>query len=427
MNPIPIGVRQDTTDKPIFYLEDRRRHLACWGMTGVGKSTMLQNLAEWNIREGLGCTVIDPHGSIVENLLHRIPRWRTKDVIYINPQLKDTIGVNIFAGVGTIDQKVSAVVDAFRKMFAEAWGYSSEQILRWTCYAVLELRSPTLVTLQRFLSDGKFRRKSMEKIDSQGVKMFFTEYDSKAWDRIRAERTAPLLNKIDQFITNSMLRAVFGQTRESFDFRKAIDERRIILCNLSEGGLGKQESAILGGFIFSKLFFAGLSRQDTPEAKRELHTIVADEFQNFITAPIDYVLSESRKYGLSLCLGTQTAVSLPQNIRQAIFGNVANSAVYRVSGTDAEVLVKELSTNKQPYELQDLPDYQAFVRKLKYDPSIEAMRPEGPYLVRMYPPYPKVGDEQKKRVVIDKSNKRYAQDKDMILEKIETANRQSHS
>jgi len=416
MDAIPIGTRDDNHET--FYLEDRRRHLVCWGMTRVGKSTLLQNIAEYNIREGLGCTVIDPHGSIVESLLGRIPKSRTRDVIYINPQLTKVVGVNIFAGVGTIDQKVSAVVDAFRKMFSDAWGYQSEQILRWALYAILEQNSPTFLTLGKLINDFTYRQSVTKKLKNKNARSFFEHLDSKAMERFRAERLAPLANKVDQFVTNELLQAVFGQRTEAFDFRDAIDTNKIILCNVSEGGIGKQEAAILGGFIFSKLFFAGLSRQDIHESQRKLHTIIVDEFQNFITAPIDYVLAESRKYGLYLGLGTQTAAALPPHIRTAIFGNVANNAVYRVGGQDAELLNKEFSTNLPEYLLQDLPDYRAYVRKLVYEPRYEAMMPVGPFKVRMFPPLPKSGNEQTKEKVVYESLKKYGQDKANILKSL---------
>jgi hypothetical protein len=229
----------------------------------------------------------------------------------------------------------------------------------------------------------------------------------------------PVRNKLDQFITNTLSRAMVGQRAQSFDFRELIDKNKILLCNLSEGGIGKQEAAMLGGFIFSKLFFAGLSRQDIPEAKRQLHTIIIDEFQNFINAPIDYVLAESRKYGLSLNLGTQIASALPLGIRQHIFGNAGTNAVYRVGGVDAEILLKELSTNKQAYELQDLADYRAYVRTLVYDKKLDAMRPTGPYKIKMNPPLKLRGDEQKKNLVIEKSLKIFARDRDLILKRID--------
>nr|AUN36884.1 putative type IV secretory pathway VirD4 component protein [uncultured bacterium] len=420
MDSIPIGIREDTTTHEPFYIQDRRRHLVCWGQTGVGKSTLLQNIADYNIREGQGVTVIDPHGSIVENLLKRIPKNRTKDVIYINPQLTQVVGINIFEGVGRDDQKVSSIVDSFAKIFKDAWGFQSEQLLRWGCYAMLEQPRPaTFITLKRFYSDQEFRRRCLKHVRNPSVLLFFSEYDSKAWDKLRAERTAPLLNKIDQFVTNSLVRSVIGQKGASFDFRQMIDRGQILLCNLSEGGIGKQEAAMLGGFIFSKIFFAGLSRQDVQEKDRRLHTIIIDEFQNFINAPIDYVLAESRKYALSLNLGTQIASALPVHIRESIFGNAGTNAVYRVGGVDAEILIKELSTNKPSYLLQDLADYRAYVRTLAYDPRKDAMRPVGPFLVRMYPPSIRQGNEQKKEVVISQSLKWFGKPRDMILRKID--------
>jgi len=414
MDRIPIGIREDTpTHEPISI--NPQRHSACFGQTGVGKSTYLCHIAEWAIREGNGLTVIDPHGGITDYLLKRIPRSRTKDVIYINANKDKVVGLNIFAGPGTNDEKVSAIVDTFIKIFGTSFMFSSENVLRWACYAVLELPSPTLLTVKRFLKEKKFMRYALSHCQNPNVLAEFDGYDTKEWERKRVEQVAPVLNKLDQFLANSLIRSVIGQTTKSFDFREVLDRKQILLINLE--GLGTRGAEMIGGLAFSQLFFASQVRAN----RKNLHTVIIDEAQKFISSPIDFVLAESRKYGLSLHLGTQIVSALPIPIRESIFGNVGTSAIYRVSGVDAEILIKELSTNKQAQHLQDLADYRAYVRTLVFDDQKEAMRPTGPFLVRMNPPSNPRGDEQKRDVVIRESLQRFGQDREYVLRKIDRA------
>lgn len=409
---IPIGTREDIPTPDIVSINPLR-HSVCFGQTGVGKSTYLGHIAEWAIREGNGLTVIDPHGGIAEYLLKRIPRSRTKDVIYVNATKDKVAGINIFAGPGTNDEKVSAIVDTFIKIFGSSFMFSSENVLRWACYAVLETPTPTLMTVKRFLKDKKFMRYVLQHCTNPNVLAEFEGYDSRDWERKRVEQVAPVLNKLDQFLANSLIRAVIGQTTKSFDFREVLDRKQILLINLE--GLGNRGGEMIGGLAFSQLFFASLVRAD----RKSLHTVIIDEAQKFISSPIDFVLAESRKYGLSLHLGTQIVSALPVPIREAIFGNVGTSAIYRVSGVDAELLIKELSTDRQAHHLQDIPDYRAYVRTLVFDEQKQANRPTGPFLVRMHPPSSPRGDEQKKDLVIRESLNRFGKDRAYVLKKID--------
>jgi hypothetical protein len=410
---LPIGTREDTTNNEIVYI-DPDRHSSCFGMTGVGKSTYLSTIEEHSIRLGLGSMVIDPHGGIVDAALRRIPRSRTKDVILVHAQRDRVAGINIFEGDASDDEKVAAVVDTFVKIFGSSFMFSSENVMRWACYAVLEgVQSPTLMDVKRFLKDKRFMKRVIARVTNPNVLAEFEGYDTKDWERKRVEQIAPVLNKLDQFLAHSLIRCLVGQRGKGVDFKQVLDRKQILLINLE--GLGNRGAEMVGGFAFSQLFFASQKRKD----RKSIHTVVIDEAQKFISSPIDFVLAESRKFGLSLHLGTQIISALPLNIRESIFGNVATTAVFRVGGVDAEILIKELSTNQPAYRLQDLPDYRAFVRYLVYSKQKDAKLPVGPFLTRMNPPSESKGDEQKRDVVIRESLKWYGRDRDFILKKID--------
>lgn len=413
MSLIPIGFREDTTNLEEVYI-DSERHSVCFGQTGVGKSTYLANIAEHAIREGLGVTVIDPHGGIIESLLKRIPKWRTREVVLVNANKDRVAGVNIFSGGGTHDEKVGIVVDTFVKIFGSSFMFSSENVMRWACYAVLEgLPNPTLVDVKRFLKDKRFMKSVLSRVTNPNVLAEFAGYDTKEWEKKLVEQIAPVLNKLDQFLAHSLIRCLVGQKGKGVDFRKVLDRKQILLINLE--GLGSRGAEMVGGFAFSQLFYASQRRAD----KSSIHTVVIDEAQKFISSPIDFVLAEARKFGLSLHLGTQILAALPVHIRESIFGNTGTSAVYRVGGVDAEILIKELASSLRPDFLQNLADYRALVRTLVYDEGRGAKRPVGPFLTRMHPPSQPRGDEQKKDVVIRESLKWFGKDRDFVLKKID--------
>ena len=410
---IPIGTREDTTNDEIVYIDDER-HSACFGMTGVGKSTYLSTIVEQAIRSGRGVMVIDPHGGIVDAALKRIPKSRTKDVILVHAQKDRVAGINIFEGDASDDEKVAAIVDTFVKIFGTSFMFSSENVLRWACYAVLEgVQSPTLMDVKRFLKSKKFMAKVLSRVTNPNVLAEFEGYDTKDWERKRVEQIAPVLNKLDQFLAHSLIRCLVGQRGKGVDFKQVLDRKQILLINLE--GLGNRGAEMVGGFAFSQLFFASQKRKD----RKSIHMVVIDELQKFISSPIDFVLAESRKFGLSLHGGTQIVAALPVNIQEAIFGNVATTAIYRVSGKDAEILMKEMASSLRPDVLQNLADYRALVRYLVYSKQKGAKRPLGPFLTRMNPPSEPKGDEQKRDVVIRESLKWFGKDREFILKKID--------
>ena len=421
-----LGTKQ-RDDSVVSIPEDvRRKHMAIFGKSGVGKTTLMRNMILADLHAGAGLTVIDPHGSLIDDILNVIPRNRTNDVIYLNPAHPErVVGINVLESVGR-DQRslvVSSLISILRNLYAHNWGPRTEYILEHAVYALLEQPQPaTLAALPKLLVDHNYRKRVVAHVSDPAVQAFFRFYESQN-DRLREESIAPLLNKVSKFITNPLLRAVIGQTTSSFNFRWAMDTGKILLCNLSKGALGEDVSSLLGSLIVTKLSLASLSRQDIPEADRRPHFLYADEVQNF-THGVDFptILSEARKYALSLTIGTQTLSQLPDEQVAAVFGNCATIVSFRVSGDDAKALVREFAasgegprTAEQAYdilipasELQNLSDYKLYVRTLLDG------QPQEPFLVESFPPLTTAGNENTAERVIQTSLQRYGRDRSQV-------------
>lgn len=372
MLPFPVGV-DDIKDTPVHILpEHKRRHIAVFGKSGVGKTTLLHNMIVWDVYHGLGVTVLDPHGSLVDSVLENIPRQRTNDVIVFRPSDPEhVLGLNLLEPVPEAQKPllVSALISIFKTLWAESWGPRSEYILRGATFALLAQREPvSLLSLMRFFADDGYRRRIREQVTDPATQSFLSTYDD-IWNaRFRDEATSPIINKLDAFVSNPLLRAVIGQTRSSFDFRRVMDSGQILLCDLSKGALGGDVSSLLGSLIVTKLSLAALAREDMSEDDRRLHVLYADEVQNF-TYGVDFptVLAEARKYALALTIATQTLSQLPRVTRSAVLGNCGTYISYRVSGEDADVLTEEFATTLPGSVIQDLPDYRAYVRTMLTD------------------------------------------------------------
>ena len=377
-----------------------KRH--CWvgGKSGTGKSTLLRNMMVANLYSGDALTLLDPHGSLYDDVLSAIPRCRTNDVILIDPAHHDgVVGFNILESVdpGKRHLVVSSVVKIFSTLWRDSWGARSDWLLRNCLYALLEQPEPaTLAALPKLLTHKQFRADVVSHVTDPAIRMFFESFERQN-ERFRDEVITPLLNKVSIFIENPLLRAVTGQPRSTFDWRWAMDHSKCILANLSKGALGSDVSSLLGSLIVSKLALTSLSREDIPEADRKLHILYADEVQNF-THGVDFplILSESRKYGLALVIASQTLSQLSEDSVAAIFGNAGTIITFRVSGDDAKALVREFAvsgegpkTSEETFDviipasrLQDLPDYKAYVRRLLNG------APHEPELVSTFPPFP---------------------------------------
>jgi len=418
-----LGTKQRDGSTVSIQPADRRKHMAIFGKSGVGKTTLIRNMVMADLNAGNGVTVIDPHGSLIEDLLTVIPKSRTNDVIYLNPADPERIiGLNVLEAVARQQRSlvVSSLISILRNLWPDNWGPRTEYILEHAVYALLEQPEPvTLAALPKLLIDQKYRKQIVANVKDPAVQSFFQFYEMQN-DRLREESIAPLLNKVSKFITNPLLRAVIGQTRSSFNFRWAMDTGKIILCNLSKGALGEDVSSLLGSLVVTELSLASLSRQDIPERDRRPHYLYADEVQNF-THGVDFpsILSESRKYALSLTIGTQTLSQLPDDSLAAVFGNCATIVSFRVSGDDAKALVREFAASgegqrlaEQAFdviipatELQNLPDYKPYSRTLLNG------RPQEPYLVHSFPPVEKLGREASTATVVTTSSQRYGRDR----------------
>lgn len=407
MYDLPVGKTEVAGNVFRILAPDRRKHMAIFGKSGVGKTSLLRNMIACDLRAGLGVTVIDPHGSLVSDILELIPRHRTNDVIYLNPADRSRVlGLNLLAKVQREERPlvVSALISIFKNIWPTAWGPRSEYILSHAALALLEQRQPTsLLALPKLLTNAEYRRQILRSVSDATVLTFFQIFD-KAWNlRFREEAIAPLLNKVSKLVTNPLLRSVIGQTSSSFEFRWLMDERKILLCDLSKGALGEDVSSLLGSIVVTKLALAALSRQDIPEATRVPHVLYADEIQNFVYgADFPTILAEARKYGLVLVVASQTLKQLPPASVNAIFGNCATVMSFRVGGLDAEALAREFAMVVPGSQLQDLPDYKIYLATLARG------QPIGPHLVNVFPPLTRFGDEAPADVVKRTSLARFA-------------------
>jgi hypothetical protein len=323
---------------------DRGKHIYVIGKTGMGKSTMLENLAIQDIQNGEGVAFIDPHGSTAEKLLDFVPHDRIKDVIYFAPFDTDyPMGFNVMEDVG-YDKRhlvVSGLMGALKRIWVDAWSARMEYILQNTLLALLEYPGSTLLDVNRMLTNKTFRAAVVEKITDPIVRDFWTVEFQTYTDRYTAEATPAIQNKIGQFVSNPLIRNIVGQPRSSFDLRKIMDEKKIFIVNLSKGRMGETNASLLGSMLTVKIYLAAMSRAD--ESAVRLNRLprfyfYVDEFQSMMNEAFADILSESRKYKLALTLANQYIEQMEEEVRDAVFGNIGTLICFRVGPFDAEVL-----------------------------------------------------------------------------------------
>jgi len=418
MHPLPIGELE--IDRKPFALspEARQKHIAIFGKSGVGKTTLMRNMIGCDFFCGEGATVIDPHGSLIEDLLDIIPRERTNDVIYFNP--KDTeraLGINILESIRPEQRSlmVSNVVSIFNKIWEASWGPRLEDILRNSLFALAEQPEPvSLLALPKLLTDHTYRSKILANVENPIVRDFFRGYDEDWKDNYKQEAIAPVLNKIRAFLINPLLRDIIGQKQSSFDFRWMMDHGKILLCDLSKGALGEDVSSLLGSLLVTKLSLAALSREDVPEHDRRQHLLYIDEVHNFTYGmDLSTILSEARKYRLTLVIATQTINQLQQRSIDAVFGNCATIMSFRVSGRDAQELEQEFAMLLPARELQYLPDYKIYIRTLR-SIGLTGDLPTAPLLVRAHGSLSAGGDQNARARVVRTSLQRYSRKRSEI-------------
>jgi hypothetical protein len=343
--------------------EDRAFHTYVVGKTGVGKSTFLKHLLFQEILGGSGVGLIDPHGDLANELLDLIPRSRFQDVIYFNPaDSSRSAPLNVLKASRRPDLVASSVVGSLRNIWTDSWGPRLEYILYASVAALAECENTTLLGIPRLLTSETYRAWVIRQVTDPLVRAFwdveFEMYDK----RFRNEATAPLLNKVGQFVLSPVLRNILGQVQNRFSFEHVLDNRQIFIANLSKGQIGEEKSSILGSFLVSQFELAGMARAARGSAERASFSLAIDEYQNFATDSFTTILSEARKYGLSLTLANQFLSQLRPSIRDAVLGNVGSIISFRVGHSDAEILAAELGEPATPAQLTDLDRFQVIAK-----------------------------------------------------------------
>ena len=332
---------------------DRGRHLYIIGQTGVGKSGLLELLTISDIYSPYGFAVIDPHGDYAISTLRRIPADRANDVIYFNPA--DTDFPVAFNPMEVTDPKlkthtVSELIGVLKRMF-ESWGPRLEYILRYSLLALLDYPNATMLDITRILTDKRFRNEVLQHVQDPVVRNFWTVEFASWNDKFAAEAVAPVLNKVGAFTANPLVRNIIGQPKSSFNIRQIMDERKILIVNLSRGLVGEDNASLLGALLVTKIQLAAMSRADIPAEQREPFYLYVDEFQNFATDSFATILSEARKYGLNLTVANQYIAQMPQEVKDAVFGNVGSIVAFRMSADDSRTMLKYFEPKFTEYDL----------------------------------------------------------------------------
>jgi hypothetical protein len=342
----------DSRNKKIRFgikAKDRLRHVYVIGKTGMGKSTLLENMAIQDIQNGNGVAVIDPHGSMAEKLLDYVPEHRVKDVLYFAPfDLEYPVSFNVMEDIGADKRHlvVNGLMSTFEKIWVDAWSARMAYILNNTLLALLEYPGATLLGVNRMLADKEYRKKIVENVKDPSVKSFWIEEFGKYTEKFAAEATPAIQNKIGQFTSNPLVRNLIGQSKSSFDIRKFMDEKKILIINLSKGRVGEGNANLIGSMLITKIYLAAMSRADVSEsdlAKLPNFYLYVDEFQSFANKSFADILSEARKYKLNLTIAHQYIEQMEEEVRDAVFGNVGTMITFRVGAFDAEVLEKEFA------------------------------------------------------------------------------------
>ena len=371
-----MGIRNLWGQEKPFGLSpaDRRHHAYIIGKTGSGKTSLLRNLILQDIAAGRGVGVLDPHGDLAEDLLDHIPPSRTDHVVYFNPADRDhPIGFNLLASVAPAERHLvaSGVVSALKSIWRDSWGPRLEYIL-YNCIASLcECQNVTLLGVQRMLTDERYRGWVVRQVTDPLIQQFWTREFASYDKRFLAEVISPIQNKVGQLLA-PILRNVLGQVRSKIGFRFMMDDSRVFIANLSKGKLGEDKSNLLGSLLVTQFQLAAMARADMPEAKRKDFHLYVDEFANFCTDSFTSILSEARKYRLCLTLSHQYLAQVPEQIRNAVLGNVGTILCFRVSESDAQILAREIGGGYSAAYISGLRNFEVCVRMMENGGSGEA-------------------------------------------------------
>jgi type IV secretory pathway TraG/TraD family ATPase VirD4 len=325
---------------------ERARHIYAVGRTGSGKTTLLRSLALQDIYAGRGVCVIDPHGDNAQALIDSIPRSRINQTIYFDAGDREhVIGFNPLSGINNpheADLVSSELITLFKGLFGGSWGEWLEYLFKNTLLAVTAQKNEpiSLVCVQRMLEDADYRQQVLSRVSDPVVLGFWKKYFSALSKRAALDRISSTLNKVGKFASSPVLRNIIGQTRSGFDIKRVMDEKQILIVNLSKGRIGADNANFLGSAILSKIVSTSLRRSEIPEHERTKFYVQIDEFQNFTTDEFATIVSEARKYALSLTIAHQNFDQIPKNVLNQITKDAGTLLAFKVAFEDNDKLAK---------------------------------------------------------------------------------------
>lgn len=391
--------------------EDKLRHIYIVGKTGTGKSTLLSNMVKSDMNSNNGLALLDPHGDLIDTALEHIPNHRINDVVLFDVSDSDhPIWFNLLQYENDDEKNriVSWVVATFYKLFAHSWGPRLEYILRNVLLSIVEYPNATLMHILRILVDQWFRDEVIAHVKDPLVLKFWQNEFNKRDPRQREEAIAPITNKIGQFLSSSVVRNIFGQPRSKLNLRKAMDEGKIILVNLSKGKIGEDNAAMIGSLLVTKFQIDAMARADVSYTQRKDFYLYIDEFQNFATSSFATILSEARKYKLSLIVANQFINQLLPEIKDAIFGNIGTIISFTLGHDDASALSSQYKEIVAPNDLISLPKFTAYTKLM-----IDGITSD-PFSMKTMPLSQPENSKELKEKILKQSRQRYAMQKDEL-------------
>lgn len=344
---------------------DRRAHLYLLGKTGTGKSTLLESLMLDDLRKGYGFALLDPHGDLVKKVKLQIPWSRRDDVIDFDvADANQPYGFNPLSGV-PVDKRplaASGLIQVFKHLWSDSWGPRLEYILRNCLLSLLDYPDASLADILKLLSDKEFRNKVVAFISNEQIREFWTKEYDKYPERLRAEAVSPIQNKVGAFLVHPLLQKILTKPEKPLNLRRTMDEGKILLVNLAKGSIGEDISNLLGSLLISRFDLAALSRSNIPEPDRRDYTLYLDEFHNFTTQSLVLMLSELRKYRLSLVLAHQYLTQLEPSIKDAVLGNAGTIIVFRIGAADAEIFAQEFAPEFTVTDFTNLANYHIYLK-----------------------------------------------------------------
>lgn len=396
---------------------DRRRHIYILWKTWMWKSTLLENMIIDDIRKWRWVAVIDPHGDLAEAVIWFIPKSRTNQTIIFDPSdINWPISFNMLENVSPEHRPLvaSGLVGIFKKIFGDSWGPRLEHILRNTILALLEVPGSNLLSIPSMLTSESFRKKTVAKVKDPVVKNFWEEEYEKMAPNQKTEAAWPILNKVWQFLSSTILRNILGQSKNAFSIRWAMDNQKIVIINLSKWKIWEDASSLLWAMMVTKFQLDAMSRADMLEADRKDFYLYVDEFQNFATDSFATILSEARKYKLNLVMANQFIDQMQENVRWAVFWNVGSIISFQVWFHDASILKEVLSGDITEEDLMNLKKYNIYIKQL-----IDGM-PSGVFSAWTFSPNKKNEEIFGKRYenILKVSREKYSVWKKIVEEKI---------